>query len=65
MAKSDYMWACEIDRDLKLGLSNGQIELLARMLYPDPAVEARKLLQEGQSAVLRRLGVPSRVTSAA
>lgn len=65
MSKSDYMWACEISRELKLGLSNGQIEMLARMLYPDPEREARKLLQEGQAAVLRRLGAPSRVTSAA
>lgn len=55
--KTAFSWACVVDRELKLGLSNGQVEDLAWVIHQDPEQRARAMMAKGSSEIRRVLGI--------
>lgn len=55
--KTAFSWACDVDRELKLNLSNGQVEDLAWVIHPEPEQRARALMAKGASEIRRVLGI--------
>ncbi len=56
-----YPLAVDVDRTLKLNLSNGQLGKLVEMLalVPDPKEKARQLMREDRESILRLIGPAS------